>query len=381
LKPRERVLKALEHEEPDMVPIDLGGVNTSVHVVCYEELRRHLGVKGGRVEIAHMWQRIVKVEEPVYKALDIDFRHAWPALARAPVKTFPDGSYIDGWGIKWIRVGYYYEMAPDGHPLKGLSPSEIDEYPWPDPYEEAEKTIPSLERVAKYYHEKTDYATVLNPGFGFFERSWYMRSFEEFFLDLKKRPYVACKIMDKILDFQLKYCSEILSAVSEYVDVDNLGDDLAMQDRPLISLETYRRYVKPRQRKLISLIKAKAPHVKIFYHTCGSARYFYDDLAEIGVDIINPVQVSARDMGNTKELKERYGDKLVFWGAIDTQRVLPFGSVEDVKEEVKRRIGDLAPGGGYVLCAVHNIQPGVPPENIVTMYKAAREYGRYPVRF
>ncbi len=379
MTPRERVLKALEHEEPDMVPIDLGGWTTSIHIVAYEELKKHLGIKEGKPSIADMMQQIVIVEEPVYKALDIDFRHVWPGLVCAPVKTFPDGSYIDAWGIKRVKAGYYYDMTPDGHPLKGLTPEQIDEFPWPDPHEAAEEAIPILEKRAKYYHEKTDYAVVLDTMAGFFELSWYMRSFEEFFLDLRRRPEIACKIMDRIVDFQLKYHEEVLSAVGDYIDVATMGDDLAMQNGPLISLEMYRKYVKPRQKKIAETIKTKAPHVKIFYHTCGSARYYFDDLAEIGVDIVNPVQVSARDMGDTRELKERYGDKLVFWGAIDTQRVLPFGSVKDVEEEVKRRIKDLAPGGGYVLCAVHNIQPGVPPENIVAMYRAARKHGKYPI--
>jgi uroporphyrinogen decarboxylase len=153
------------------------------------------------------------------------------------------------------------------------------------------------------------------------------------------------------------------------------GDDLAVQDGPAMSIDMYRRFIKPRQAKIFNLIKQKT-EAKLLYHCCGSVRPFIPDLIDIGVDAINPVQVSAKGM-DTKELKREFGDKLSFWGAIDTQRVLPFGNVDEVKKEVERRIDDLAPGGGYVLSAVHNIQADVPPENIMAMYNTAKRYGRY----
>lgn len=375
---RDRVYAAIEHMEPDRVPLDLGSWVTGIHRIAYDRLKRYLGVKT-KTSIIDMVQQLALMEEPILKRLDIDTRHVYPGVFGGAVKEFPDGSYLDAWGVKRVPAGYYYDMPANGHPLKGLSSGEIDEYPWPDPSEEADKVIGKLEKETKHLHEKTDYSVVLDTVAFFFEMSWYMRSFEGFFVDLKRRPEMACRIMDKIVDFQVGFHGEVLDAVGDYVDVATMGDDLAMQDGPLMSKETYRRCVKPRQKRIVDLFKRKAGGAKIFYHGCGSARDHYHDLAEIGVDIVNPVQVSARDMGDTEELKAEYGDELCFWGAVDTQRVLPFGSPRDVEEEVKRRIRDLAPGGGYVLCAVHNIQPDVPPENIVMMYEAAKKYGTYPV--
>jgi uroporphyrinogen decarboxylase len=143
-----------------------------------------------------------------------------------------------------------------------------------------------------------------------------------------------------------------------------------------MSPQTYRTLLKPVYKQYFDLIKSKT-EAKIFYHSCGNVTQLIDDLVEIGVDILNPVQVSA--MGDTSELKARFGDKVVFWGGIDTQHVLPHGSVEEVEAEVRRCIRDLAPGGGYVVAAVHNIQPDVPPENIIAMAVATRKYGTYPL--
>jgi len=165
--------------------------------------------------------------------------------------------------------------------------------------------------------------------------------------------------------------------VGQYVQIVFVGDDLAEQKGPAIRPSIYRSLIKPRHRKLFKFIKSKAD-VKLCYHSCGSVVPFIDDLVEMGVDILTPVQVSAANM-DTKRLKSDFGDRISFLGGVDTQRVMPFGTVDDVKNEVKRRIEDLAPVGGYILGAVHNIQPEVQPENILAMFNAARKYGRYPL--
>lgn len=136
--------------------------------------------------------------------------------------------------------------------------------------------------------------------------------------------------------------------------------------------------VKPRQKQIFSFIK-KRTDAKLYLHSCGAIYEFIPDIIECGVDVLNPVQVSAKGM-DTKRFKQEFGDRLSFWGAIDTQRILPFGTPGDVEEEVKRRIYDLASGGGYVLAPVHNIQANVPPENIVAMFEAAKKYGKYPIK-
>ena len=156
------------------------------------------------------------------------------------------------------------------------------------------------------------------------------------------------------------------------------SDDLGMIDRPLISPPMYRELVKPRQKRTFDFFRERTD-AKLFYHCDGAVYPLIPDFIEIGVEALNPIQLNAAGMGDTKRLKAEFGDKLTFWGAIDTQRVLPSGTPKDVREEVRLRIGDLAPGGGYVVCSVHNIQPGVPPENVVAMFDAAYDLGRYPI--
>jgi uroporphyrinogen decarboxylase len=184
--------------------------------------------------------------------------------------------------------------------------------------------------------------------------------------------------MDKLLQIHVAFYERFLDSVGKYVQVVFVGDDLAEQKGPAINLEIYRTLVKPRHEKLYRLIKGKT-QAKLCYHSCGSIIPFIKDLMEIGIDVLTPIQVSAAKM-DTQKLKEEFGDRLSFLGGIDTQYVLPFGTTGDVRDEVRKRIRDLAPNGGYILGAVHNIQPEVPPESICTMFEAAVKYGQYPVK-
>jgi uroporphyrinogen decarboxylase len=192
---------------------------------------------------------------------------------------------------------------------------------------------------------------------------------EQFFLDLLMNKKLAKALLEKVFDIQSVKMGKYLDEVGEYLDVVCVGDDLAGQSGPLISLDLYREMVKPYHRAYFELIKRKTP-ARLHLHSCGSIAYFLDNLIEIGVDVINPVQVSARDMAPEK-LKQRFGDRICFWGGIDSQHLLPRGTPEEVACEVHRIISFLGTDGGYVLGAVHNIQPDVPPENIVAMYDAA----------
>ena len=183
--------------------------------------------------------------------------------------------------------------------------------------------------------------------------------------------------MDKILEIQTEMTRLLLQEVGPYADVVVTGDDLSHQGGLTYSPEMYRRLFKPRHRAIIRFLKEHAGEAKILYHCCGAAEPLLGDLIEIGVDAYNPVQVSAKGMDDTKKLKALYGRDLTFWGGIDTQRVLPFGTREEVRAEGRRRIEDLAPGGGFVLAAVHNLRPEVKPENIVALFETALEYGKY----
>ena len=198
---------------------------------------------------------------------------------------------------------------------------------------------------------------------------------QNFMMALLSDPAFADRLMGTITDIYIESCHRYLESVGPYIDVFTFWDDVAGQNGWLIKPDLYRKLIKPKQKRLVEAIKKKTD-AKLFYHSCGATRGLIPDLIEIGFDILNPVQVSAKGM-NTAELKAEFGKDITFWGGIDTQQVLPFGKPQDVVDEVKRRIDDLAPGGGFVFAAVHNIQAFVPPENIVTMFDTALEYGKY----
>jgi uroporphyrinogen decarboxylase len=374
LNHRDRVRSALRHSEVDRVPMDLGGINSSIHRVAYDNLAAHLGIPVAGHPMLDKVQQIVNPSEEVLERLNIDTRWIDPKLPMgSPVRDFPDGSYVDSWGIKRIPVGHYFEMPSNGHPLRTANIDDLDDFAWPPTLlNETERQV--MEKRAEYLENETDYS-ICTFGGSVFETSWYLRSLEKFLVDLLRNTDFACRLMDKVTDVNIDFFDELLDVVGKYLDVVMIGDDLALQSGPMISLDTYRRYVKPRQQRLIEAIRRES-QAKILYHTCGGASYFFDDLIGIGVDAVTPVQVSANGM-DTAELKRKWGKQLTFWGAIDTQHVLPSGSPEDVRKEVEKRIKDLTPGGGYVLCAVHNIQPDVPPQNIIAMYDHAVKYSSH----
>ena len=378
---RERVLKALDHEEPDRVPLILGGTQSGITKVAYNNLAKYLGLKVRELPIECRCQQLVDPEEEVLKRLGIDFRTV--TYYGGPTKKwknieYPDDSFRDEWGIRWKRPlgGHWYDMVE--HPLANADVEDLDEYNWPDPRDPGRTE--GLEKRAKELYEHTDYALAIGmPMYGMtFERAWYLRGYVKWITDLHQNPKFATCLLDKLVELSLRFYDEILSAVGDYIQVVNVGDDLGEQNGPIISLDLYRRMIKPWQAKLYRFIKCKTD-AKLSYHGCGSMYAFINDLIDIGVDILNPVQPTAAGMGDPERLKHEFGDRICFLGAVDTQRVLPFGTSDDVRAEVEKRIRGLAPKGGYVLGAVHNIQPEVKPENMVAMYESALRYGRYPL--
>ncbi|MBW2306878.1 MAG: hypothetical protein JRG73_08080 [Deltaproteobacteria bacterium] len=372
---RERVIAALEHREPDRVPLDLcGTTNSSIVRQGYDGLHQYLGM-GGEPELSHRMMQTVDVGEKIKRRFDVDFRGAFLGRAdKSKDEELGEGRYKDEWGVVRVKPpgSYYYDL--ERVPLAGeITVHDIAGFPWPDPHDQG-RTRGLREKVEKLRRD-TDYAVVLNLGPPFVHISQYMRGFEDWFLDCALNHKLLEALFDAILDVNMAICEDALRLVGDQVDIVAGGDDLGMQDRPQVSPELFRKLFKPRFKRYFDLIHGLSP-AKILFHTCGSVWHLLDDLVDAGIDILHPVQVSAAHM-DTARLKERFGDKLSFWGAIDTQYVLPRGSVEEVKAEVRRRIDDLASGGGYVLAAVHNIQPDVPPENIVAMYDYAREYGQY----
>ncbi|MHB1006484.1 MAG: uroporphyrinogen decarboxylase family protein [Chloroflexota bacterium] len=375
---RERVLATLNHWEADRIPLELGsGTNTTITLNAYLKLARHLGVEDPPYQMVDRMQQIVTVDERILRIFDIDFR---PVFLGKPDgwtdQELPDGGYRDEWGIVRHKPqgSLYYDLT--GSPLAGeISLRDVVNYRFPDPLDPG-RYRGLVERVAKLRAE-TDYALILNVPPAFVHHSQYLRGFANWFMDLRLDPRLAGALMDACLEVSLATALEAIRLVGDQVDIIRTSDDIADQRGPVMSPALYRELLKPRQQRYMAAIRG-ATKAKIYYHSCGAMVPLLDDLIEIGVDIFNPVQVSAAGM-DTAELKRRFGDSLTFMGAIDTQRVLPFGTTAEVETEVKQRIADLAPGGGYVLAAVHNIQPDVPPENIVAMYEAGHEFGRYPI--
>lgn len=379
--PRERVLRSLEYEEPDRVPLDIGSYVSTIRTVkAYNNLKAYLGLPQGPVKTFHAEH--VVIDEAIIKRLHADILYVRPRpLPREErVKKYPGGVAEDEWGIKFRRSksSLYYELYES--PLQNAYKEDLEGYDWPDPKDP--RRFEGLEEEAKRLYEETDYcigADHATPlfGEGLLEKAWYLRGLSRFLMDLILHPDFVQALLEKLHRLQIAQLDEYLDGVGDYVQIVMVMSDYGMQDRMLISPEIYRRFFKPYDRRLISFIKGKT-EAKVHYHSCGSIRPIIPDLIECGVDILNPIQPRAKGM-EAKGLKEDFGGKLIFHGGIDIQQVLPFGSLEDVEEEVKRVIGELGPGGGYILAPSHCIQPDVPPANLVAMYDATIKYGKYPL--
>jgi uroporphyrinogen decarboxylase len=371
---RQRILDAVEHREPDRVPVDFGGsMVTSIHEQGYDILKKYLDICTDRkTTIARGRSLVAMVDPEVQERLNVD--------ARMLIVNGPDGweveeghdSVVDEWGIEWERPAGFSNYETKKSPLFGnISLDDVRNMRWPDP--SASKFMAGLRERAQTLRNSSDKAIIANLAMQIHTQSYFLRGFSDYLMDLVLNQKLIEAIMDRVLEIFVERTENIMAEIGEFVDIVYVADDLGAQNGPLFSPEVYRKILKPRQKRLFEAIKRKS-NVKILYHTCGSVVEFIDDLAEIGVDILNPVQTSAGGM-DPKILNSRFGHKVCFWGGIDTQHVLPFGKPQEVRDEVKKRIEDLGSGGGYVVAAIHNIRPEVPPENIVAMIEAVHQFG------
>lgn len=379
---RERLLTALNHHQPDRVPVDLGGNQTGIHKAAYRRLLDYLGLEE-EIEIMDLVQQLAKPSEAVLERLRVDTRYVFAqgakdapgGIARAERGGRMWTDFTDEFGVVWSMpddAPNYFDITHS--PLAGLSLEEIEAYSFPrgdDP-----SRFEGLRDRALELKRQTPYAVVSGISGVVYEICWYMRGLEQLFTDMIERPEVLEAIIDRTLQFWLDWFRLFLDEVGDVVDVVMIGDDLSAQSGPLFSPAIYGSVVKPRQRRLVHYIKSRT-NAKIWYHSCGAVACYIPDLLDNGIDILNPVQVSADGM-DPAALKAAFGDRLSFWGgAIDTQHVLPYVSPEEVREAVRRNIEAFKPGGGYVFNNVHNIQADVPPQNILAMFDAAYEFGRY----
>ena len=370
---RERLLRSIRHEEPDRIPLDLGGVSTGIETLPFDDLKKYLG-KNWKTK--NFMRDHVEPPEELLRLFGIDTRY----IRIKPPGNFsininPDNSYLDEWGTKWMKPDTSLYWDPVDHPLKEARIEDLESYPWPDPDDPGRYA--GLKQEAKNLHENSEYAIVGDiPVFGAMDYAClFLMGPERFYMDVILNQEFILRLFEILTDLQIRFYENYLSAIGKYIDVIMVAEDLGGNSGPLISPDHYRKLLKPYAAKLWKFVKENTD-AYLFLHCCGSVYKLIPDLIEIGVD---PVQVGAEGMA-PKRLKAEFGDKLTFWGAIDTQRVMPFGSPEDVDDEVRTRINELAPGGGYVLTAVHNIQAGVKPENVCKMYEAARKYGTYPIK-
>ena len=374
---RQRVQAALSHREPDRVPIDLGSTCvTSITAGAYRPLRAHLGLPPDDAPIWDFPQQLPYLAEDLLVRLGVDTRPVTVPRSRAtPEPLIDEGEYwawINRWGAR-LRMpkegGFYFDWAE--FPMPDFTEEAVRTFRWPEL--DSPEVLAIVREEAVRLHDTTEYALVGTGivGMGIFEQGCLTVGSEEFMMAMAADRPLAERLLDGITEYSIESATRYLDQVGEFLDVYQYGDDVATQLGWMISPEAYVSLIKPRQKRLFDAIRAKTS-ARLFYHGCGAVFDLIPHLIDIGVDIVNPVQVSARGM-DTARLKAAYGMDVVFWGGgVDTQQVLPFGTPDQVRAEVRHRVEDLGPGG-FVWAAVHNIQSGVPAENVIAAFEGVRQ--------
>ena len=367
---RERVLAALEHRQPNRLPLDLASARfTGIMKGADEALRARLGFGEPGAIVSRMGQT-VEVDERILRHFDVDVRgFSAGGRDKGGDEELGAGRYRDEWGVirRQPPGSAYYDIEIS--PLAGnITPETIARHPWPDPTDPGPSR--GLRDRAERLHRETDYAVMFNARLSLVHTTQYLRGFEPWCVDLGEDSPVYHALMEVVLEAMLESHRRILREIGDVIDLISFGDDLGLQDRPLCSVQTYRRMIRPYQERIIEMIRSHTK-ARIVYHTCGSVYRLMDELIGLGIEAVNPVQLSAKDMDPVR-LKREFGSRIAFWGGMDTQRILPLGSPENVRTEVRRLFEILGDGGGYVLASVHNIQQDVPAENILAMFEEGR---------
>ncbi|MBC8545646.1 hypothetical protein H8711_01670 [Clostridiaceae bacterium NSJ-31] len=346
---KERVLMTIHHEEPDRVP---------VCATYVPEVAEKLAAKyhpDGDLGVA-LGNDMVKIAS----GLENSFYYK------------PDPEYVCPYGITWKNIrnetGHFTEIYKS--PLAG-DPQKIYDYVMPDPTQATDVIEATKDAIARYGKEKW---IIGSCQCSVFEAAWYLRGLDTFMMDLAMEEDYAIALLDKVMQYPLQMG---LQFIDLGVDMVWLGDDIATQQNMMMSPDMWREHFKPRYAEMFAAFKKRNPNIKLCYHSCGNLQAVVDDLVEIGLDVLNPIQPMAM---NPAEFKKRFGSKVTMYGTLDVQQVMPFGSPEDVRNEVKKLIHDCAPGGGYILSPAHHIQSDTSVENIEAFYQAARDFGAYPIK-
>lgn len=369
---KERMRRALNHEEADRVPLDIGSFNNSaMHYLVEQTLKKELGLTDNGTEIKALNQMVTVPDDSVLDYFDVDTRSIY-FDETAPWQENPDGTFTDMWGIGYRLNpdGYYYNMC--AHPLQDAEEiADIENYSFPEPNEHM--LVGLEQRVERYADKCLVLEGMREVLFGL--PAW-LRGSVNFYMDLVSDDGMADALLEKLADYHIRRIDFVMDRIGDKIDVFKLADDLGTQTSLILSPDTYREKIKPHHARLISHLKSKWD-VKVLFHVCGAIRPILGDLIEIGVDAINPVQISADGM-DPASLKKEFGNNLTFWGGgVDTQHILGTATPAEVKADVKKNMQLLRPGGGFVFTQVHNIMPNVPLENVLAMYEAFRENAAY----
>ena len=383
---RERVNTTLNRKEPDKVPLDLGGNQSSIHIKAYKKLLDYLEIEDENVQYADFVQQIVRPCEEVLERFNIDVRYVQPLGGMVRVQDMEpqyEGKYVglyDQFGVFWgndakkdLDEILYYD--PVIHPFADFkSVSDIKDFDWPNGRDKT--PFNGLKEYAKNLRDNTDFALSTPPVGCIYEYCTFLFGFTKTLRYLRTKPELLIAAMEGLLKYWTDYVTTFIDEVGSYLDVTCINGDLAEQAGPIMSVKLYENIIKPIERKLSKRIH-ELVETKINYHSCGSVSLFIPHFAEIGYDVINPVQISAYDM-EPCSLKKRFGDIMSFWGGLcNTQSTLPFGTLKQIRDEVRSNFECLKPGGGFVASNIHNITAEVPPQNIVAMFDAANEFGNY----
>jgi len=374
---RERVRLALDHQEPDRVPTTFWGGTCGILDEKYLQLIEVLDL-GKPVEPFRKGHSVCYMDDRVLEILKTDTRYIWPGASPHSVNrpTERADTLLDGFGQPWI----YH--APYHHPGKGiLAEAEIDEIEtlvqWPDTSDP--RWTAGVHDRAQQLREGTDYFVIARmvTSYGPYLTAGHLRGVEQFLMDMVINQDFVNSLVERISHSIENLMRGYIQACGPYVDLVELpGDDYATEKAMAFSPELFRTYFKPYIQRMVEIIKGYREDIKVMLHCDGAYKAILPDLIEIGVDAINPIEpIAAMDPG---ELKAEFGEQLSFLGAIDIRKALS-GTREDVIAEVKLRLQQLAPGGGYILAPTNHIQTDVPVENVVTLYQAAHEFGRYPI--
>ena len=369
---RERMKKALAFMEADRIPVDNNGNVSGMHEVAYRNLLDYLKLED-EIIIYDYVQRLAAVNDNVKDILGVDTRYIYPKAPesfRFEIKN--DGTFKDEFGTEYRRVNYYADVKTA--PLRGLALDEIKSFRFPDPVDPSR--FYGLKEETKKLFEQTGYSLWAGLVSSIFYQAWCLRGLEDFMTDIYAEPKIAEYLMDKIVDWHINFFEVFYTEIGSFIDVFWIGDDWGTQNGPLISPLYFRKEVVPRFKKMISFIKTKTSAL-CCYHTCGSTCWCMDDLIEMGVDIVHPLQANAFE-NDTAKIKQQYGSKLSFHGGTNNQGVF-HKDIRTITIDTLKRIKDLAPGGGYIFSSGHNIQANMPPENIIRLFEIAKQYGSYPI--